>query len=124
MKEFNLKEAKAGKPVCTRGGLPVRIICWDRLSDYPIVALVKNPNQAHENTLSYRLDGKYFKCEEKDKRDLMMASEKKEGWINMFNAGCSTSYTGNTIYETEETARTYGVRSGFYVTTIKIEWWE
>ena len=30
MKEFNLEEAKAGKPVCTRDGKDVRILCFDR----------------------------------------------------------------------------------------------
>lgn len=29
MKPFDLEAAKAGAPVCTRSGKPVRIICWD-----------------------------------------------------------------------------------------------
>lgn len=28
-KPFNLEEAKAGKPVCTRGGHKAKIICFD-----------------------------------------------------------------------------------------------
>lgn len=40
MKNFNLEEAKQGKPVCTRDGKPARIICFDRAGMYPIVALI------------------------------------------------------------------------------------
>lgn len=34
MRPFNLEEAKAGKPVCTRGGLKARMICFDRANEY------------------------------------------------------------------------------------------
>lgn len=40
MKKFDLELAKQGHPVQTRNGRPVRIICWDRKSEYPIVALI------------------------------------------------------------------------------------
>lgn len=41
MKPFNLEEAKAGKPICTRDGLLARIICFNRQGDNkPIVALI------------------------------------------------------------------------------------
>lgn len=122
MKEFNLEAAKAGKPVCTRGGRPVRIICWDRkVKEWPIVALV-NVDEG-EAVLTFSEKGREGKFGESP-YDLMMASEKKEGWINIFNAGYSTSYSSSTIYDTEENARNHGIQSGLYVTTIKIEWEE
>ncbi len=41
MKPFNLEEAKAGKPVCTRDGRRVEIISFENPSDnYPILAKV------------------------------------------------------------------------------------
>lgn len=41
MKPFNLEEAKAGKPVCTRDGYDARILCFDAKNPYyPVVALV------------------------------------------------------------------------------------
>jgi hypothetical protein len=43
MEPFNLKEAEEGKPVCNRIGNDVRIICFDRISKYPIVALHSSP---------------------------------------------------------------------------------
>lgn len=39
-KKFDIELAKKGHPVQTRSGLPVRILCTDRKSPNPIVALV------------------------------------------------------------------------------------
>lgn len=45
MREFDLAAAKAGAPVCTRGGREARIICFDRSGNlYPIVCLLKSEN--------------------------------------------------------------------------------
>lgn len=78
MKEFNLEEAMAGKPVCTRDGIPARILCWDRSGIHPIVALVKIPQQLDEEIYTYSLKGEYV-VGKIHYLDLMMASEKKEG---------------------------------------------
>jgi recombinational DNA repair protein RecR len=48
MREFNLEEAKAGKPVCDRRGNDVRIICFDAKSDYPIICLVETEDNIEE----------------------------------------------------------------------------
>ena len=73
MKEFNLEEAKAGKPVYTRDGRPARIICWDRKSykttEYHIVALIKT--EIDEEICTYTKQGYSSSCRGKD--DLMMA---------------------------------------------------
>ena len=39
-KPFDLKQAKAGAKVVTRDGRPARIICWDAVGKYPIIALL------------------------------------------------------------------------------------
>lgn len=126
MKEFNLEEAKAGKPVCTREGRPARIICWDRKDKlYPIVALVEE-EEGKEDVETYTESGMW-----RDDRelwlDLMMASEKHEGWINLYRFKGNKSYPyqadpGGAIYTTEENARFYGKSSKDYITTVKIEW--
>ena len=41
LKTFSLEAAKAGKPVCTRSGKKVRIVCFDKVGAYPIIALVQ-----------------------------------------------------------------------------------
>lgn len=123
MKEFNLEEAKAGKAVCTRDGRPVRIICWDRKSErevYPLVALV-DCMDGTESLYTYRIDGLYMDTMGDD-RDLMMASEKKEGWVNLYKTE-SGVYPAAVIAETRDAA--YNGRSNKdYLATIKIEWEE
>ena len=78
MRKFNLEEAKTGKPVVTRTGRPVRILCWDAKGRDPIVGLVEL------ETTSYLIqcgkDGVFQHGCETD-QDLFMKSEKKEGYI-------------------------------------------
>ena len=83
MKPFNLNEAKAGKPICTRDGIKARIICFDLKNEggYPIVAAIGN--DSHETLLNYTTNGEIVKGVCKAQKDLMMLTEKKEGWINV-----------------------------------------
>lgn len=85
MKPFNLEEAKAGKPVCTRNGLSVRILCFDRLEpNYPIVALVKSNNA--EEVLRYTKVGNCsILTDDYSKHDLFMKTEKKIGFVVLYN---------------------------------------
>lgn len=78
MKQFNLEQAKAGKPVCTRNGLKVRIVCFDVKcnDDYPILALIDNTDC--ENEEWYTADGLWRSSGEGSQLDLMMASEYEE----------------------------------------------
>ena len=75
MEKFNLELAKAGHPVCTRDGKPVRIVCFDAKGDYPIVALVYNTDEEFARTFTN--EGLYCIGETSD-YDLIMASELKE----------------------------------------------
>lgn len=121
MKEFNLEEAKAGKPVCTRDGKKARIICWDRKgTEYPIVALVIECGE-YEDWIAYNEKGKARASANGD-FDLMMATKKKEGWVNLYRV-CSTVFTGK-VYNTEKEARKKSIESAYYLTTIKTEWEE
>ncbi len=72
MKPFDIELAKAGHPVCTRAGLPVRILCYDKISNagYSIVALVYD--KGVETVLSYSIDGKRTLDEYESHLDLMM----------------------------------------------------
>lgn len=88
MRDFNLELAKQGYPVCTRDGRKVRILCYDALTvddmpPNPIVALVlEGEGNEGENVYRYPENGKYY-YEENTPSDLMMASVKHEGWINI-----------------------------------------
>lgn len=122
MKPFNLEEAKAGKPICNRAGEDVRIICFDRKSDFntPIVAL--HTNDGAEDLFSHRINGKYREDCFVSKFDLFMKGEKREGWVNIYRYG-DNDCTSNIIHKTFEDAYKNRNVDG-YITTTKIEWEE
>lgn len=80
MKEFNLKLAKQGYPVCTRDGRPARVICWDIKYKIPnafcILALIDF--NGGEIIASYTNEGR-LKIEEETASDLMMSPNKHKG---------------------------------------------
>lgn len=121
MKEFDLEAAKAGKPVCTRDGKDVRIICFDRkgtADGISIVALVREKDN-YESICTYYLNGKYHLIEGFD-LDLMMKSEKIERWVNIYYSP-TTGHKTVSLYETEKEAMYSVDRSDFYIGTAKIE---
>ena len=120
LKPFNLEAAKAGKPVCTRDGRNVRIICFDtkRRDKKSIIALVPNKDRPEfEDLIAYPNNGNYYGGHEND-GDLMMLPERKEGWVNI--------YALNTCYSSKEEAEANIDRDyeHEYVRTVKIEWEE
>lgn len=121
MKLFNLEEAKAGKPVVTRDGRPVRIIYYDRKNaDYPIIALVGKD----EELCQYTREGKYS-FREDTFYDLAMAPQKKEGWVNIYKCTAGTGRRGGDIYLTkEEAVKSKGIFGSEYITITKVEWEE
>lgn len=78
-KPFNLEEAKAGKPVCTRDERKARIICFDAKGDpCPIIALVE------ENGIesAYHYDKNGQNAYNKSKLDLMMLPKRnRDRWF-------------------------------------------
>ena len=100
MRKFNLEEAKAGKPVVTRTGRPVRILCWDAKGDDPIVGLIDLDTTSCVCT--YKESGSFYGNSESEE-DLFMKSEIISGWINVCDE--SSVYAG--IYESEEQAKFY-----------------
>ena len=119
MKPFNLEEAKAGKPVCTRDGRKARIICFDRKDNTPIVALIESVNHA-EILQCVHNDGKCFHYGTSN-NDLMMLPEKKEGWVNIDKGG-SGKITISSPYSTKEEAIHNDNETT--IDTIKISWEE
>jgi len=120
MKPFNIEEAKAGKPVITRGGRDVRILCFDcKTVDnaYPIAGLWEN-RKGFEEFCIWSNKGEFL-IEETDLRDLFMKSEKKEGWLNIYKEG-----TCGLLYDTEEEATERLDMSLCPVATVKVEWEE
>ena len=123
MKPFSLEEylANPSRKVVTRNGRSVKIICTDRKNlNHPIVALIENKLTEGEGVLCYTEEGKIFNQVSND-ADLFFVSEKKEGWVNVYEEG-TNRYLDGCICSTEEEAKR--IRGCGYITTIKIEWEE
>lgn len=125
LKPFDLKAAKAGKPVCTRDGRKARIICFDRkgYNQFPIIALIVNGDK-ESDVYTYRPNGTWDNNGNESEKDLMMIPEKKEGWVNIYRDGEINRKTGRTVFATKELAERHKYEDVFYIDTIKIEWEE
>ena len=122
MKEFDLELAKKGHPVCTRAGLPAKIICFDRKAPYPVVVLVEKDNM--EFVECYKENGQYNKGNKQSPYDLMMALIRHEGWVNIYKENGEWK-TSEYIFPTEQEARNDWPRSPKDpIYTAKIEWEE
>lgn len=122
LKPFDLQAAKSGKPVCTRSGKPVRIICFDvKGAKHPIIALVKE--DGYERVCSYIPDGRRFEEEKEWSDDLMMIPEKKEGCVNVYKEIEGEYYMDKIIHKTEKFALDVACPDN-YIGTVKITWEE
>lgn len=119
LKPFDLNAAKSGKPVYTRDGRKARIICFD--AKFPqtgnIITLVEKEN-GEEVTLYHYDDGH---CSIGRGYDLMMLSEKKEGWVNIYKSG-ECYNVGDFSFSKEEIEQHKNQNN--YIATIKISWEE
>lgn len=129
IKPFSLEAAKAGKPVCTRDGRKARIICFDRITsdDYSkIVACITSYDGKDEYALTYGIDEYITNSQHPQADDLMMLSEKKEGWVNVYYDNDAPSHReASWVYDKEEEAIKVGKEHGScYIATVRIEWEE
>ena len=126
MKQFNLEEylKNPNKKVVTRDGRKVtRFLCTDLKNEFPIVAAVESCKGAYpEELLTYRDNGAFYNDVTIDRRDLFFATERKEGWANLYNRG-NINYIG-CVYTSKEEAEENKGNKESYVATVKIEWEE
>ncbi len=75
MKEFNLKDALAGKPVITRDGRPVKIAGFneDAIKTDVLIGWMNG------EVIWWDVKGHY--CNEQDERDLFMAPTERKEWV-------------------------------------------
>ena len=123
LKPFDIQKAREGKPVCTRDGRKVRIICFDakRKDEKSIIALVPSKEYlGFEDLIAYPDNGNYYGGHEND-GDLMMLPEKKEGWVNVYKSLGVITFSHNPYATKEEAIKD---KDNYYVDTIKVEWEE
>lgn len=96
MTDFNIDAAEQGETVRTRGGLPVRILCYDAKGDKPIVAIIENENE--DKVVRYTVTGKVDNFSDGTPRqdDLVIVRAKHEGWMLMDQ--------GQALFTSEEVA--------------------
>ena len=118
MKQFSLEEylANPSKKVVTKDGRPVKIHCTNYNSPQPIIAEIEG--SAYSS--SFWKNGRVLSHEDST-GDLFFASEKHEGWMNIYRAR-SYCYGGSVIYPTEVAAK--AAADADPVATVKIEWEE
>lgn len=122
MKQFSLEKylANPSIKVVTRDGRRVRVICTDMKSiTYPVVALIEN-GSGYEQLITFSKNGEY-EVNESNINDLFFASEKHEGFINIFRDISGHTYISSYIYKSREGAKEACITNN-YLTTTKIEW--
>lgn len=95
MKPFNLEEAKAGKPVCTRDGRRVEIISFENPSsnNYPILAKVFFGKDYYEE-FTFTESGTFFVTGKESEADLMMTEDETEIEIpSLWTQSCTEENT-------------------------------
>ena len=119
MKPFNLKEylKNSSKKVVTRDGRDVRVICTDfNNPKFPVIGEIEGSKWP----ISFTAKGLFSNYAASD-YDLFFASEKHEGWVNVYKDG-DRFYSSMDILKTKDKAEALSCRS--CIATVKIEWEE
>lgn len=119
MKPFSIKEhlEHPDWKVVTREGEPVRILCTDLDDDdYPVAAATKNWH------IDKYTAGGLFQAGEETKYDLFFATEKHEGWVNIYRDLGLGGMRCRCVFDSEEEA--IRSRDTAAIATAKIEWVE
>ena len=123
MKAFTLEEylKNPEMKVVTRDGRAVKIHCINYEARLPIIAEI----EGHNFSRSFTKDGKYYPSNRNTPYDLFFASEKHEGWINIFKYNFGEPFIGDMhIFKSKEEAEESAKNDRTYAKSIKIEWEE
>lgn len=80
---FDFDKAKNGLPVKTKSGYDVRIICWDKLGDHPIVGLIKRDSEKENVVIFDRFGIPINSPVEAD--SLVCIVEKRKIWVSIYS---------------------------------------
>lgn len=79
---FDFDKAKEGLPVKTKSGYDVRVLCWDRLGEYPIVGLVRRSEDA-ENVVLFNKSG-ISMAAFSEAEELVCVVKKRKVWVSIY----------------------------------------
>lgn len=116
MKQFSVEEylKNPSRKVVTRDGRNVKIHCINCASIQPVVAEI----EGEKYSAHFGEDGKYlFQPSILSVNDLFFASEKHEGWINIYQGSMTCC---SNIYDYEWEA--IDAATPEVIATVKIEW--
>lgn len=103
--DFDIEKAKNGAKVVTTFGAEVRILCYDALGKYPIVALVKDSVRSIEEVYVYYENGKRFLGVD-TKNDLFL--EIPDRWVVIYTNEFGRDTMYHIIFDTKEEAEKLG----------------
>ena len=110
--EKEMKELDLSKPVQTRNGRPVRILCTDAKGPYPIVGLM--PSGEAEHVGSWMVGGNSSPYSWTQDDLINVPEPKRYVWLNVYRDGASAA-----LYTSRNEADRYEV--GERVGCIKVE---
>jgi hypothetical protein len=129
MKAFDLEKAKNGGQVYTRDGRKVQILDYNYKYRYLSDGVVRSAivgkiiiNSKTEELKVWTINGFAQENEVRHHSDLVMDSERHDGWINIYNNG--DYKCGQGVYPSKEIAEAKGKEYGSYVATVKVRWKE
>ena len=125
MKQFNLQEFKKNpsRKIVTRDGkATARIICTDAKSEYPIIALLSYSEKS-EGCEAYTEDGR-FSIDGESNSDLFFATEKKEGYANLFRYKDGGMFLGTPFEKKEDTIEENKKIINERIAIVKLQWEE
>ena len=127
MNKFSLDEfnKNPNRKLVTRDGkATARIICTNCKSEYPIIALLSYSENS-EVCEAYTEDGR-FSIDGEGNSDLFFATEKKEGWVNVYKIADTDEREASYIFKTKDEAEFYrgDEPKPNYVATTKVTWEE
>ena len=123
LKPFDIQKAKEGKPICTRDGRKVRMLCYDfkQNEEYPILVAVENKD-GKECALLYS-NGGISEMYKSSNNELAMLPEKKEGWVNVYKGIDGITFSRHPHISKEKAIEEVGSLPG-RIDTVKVFWEE
>ena len=123
LKPFDIQKAREGKPVCTRDGRKVRVLCYDfkQNEEYPILVAVENKD-GKECALLYS-NGGISEMYKSSNNELAMLPEKKEGWVNVYKGIDGITFSRHPHISKEKAIEEAGSLPG-RIDTVKVFWEE